>query len=130
MPARPSPSSTEEAAKDPSATGTTIRRVLVLADGGKKTVDALVKELESWLVARAGEVRVARDVRAFYKERLARSRTPDAWKPDALVVLGGDGAILAAVRAFADEPVPTLGINFGRVGFLALAESKDWRGAL
>lgn len=118
-------------ASEPSARSTRLERVLVLADAGKKPVDALLRDLEPWLAERVGEVRLARDVRAFYKERLARSRTSEpAWRPDALVVLGGDGAILAAVRAFADEPVPTLGINFGRVGFLALAESKDWRGAL
>ncbi|MBI5361536.1 MAG: NAD(+)/NADH kinase, partial [Planctomycetes bacterium] len=70
-------------------------------------------------------------VRAFYKARTATSKNAVApFRPDALVVLGGDGAILAAVRAFADEPVPTLGINFGRVGFLASAESSQWQEAI
>lgn len=108
-----------------------VRRVLVLADGKKEDVHALVRELEPFLAERVDEVRVERDVRAFYKARTARARANAApFRPDALVVLGGDGAILAAVRAFADEPVPTLGINFGRVGFLASAESGHWRAAL
>ena len=50
--------------------------------------------------------------------------------PDLVVVLGGDGAILGVVRAYADQPVPTIGINFGRVGFLASVPSGHWREAL
>jgi NAD+ kinase len=50
--------------------------------------------------------------------------------PDLVVVLGGDGALLGAVRAFAHTPVPTLGINLGRVGFLASTPAKHWREAL
>jgi NAD+ kinase len=30
------------------------------------------------------------------------------------------------VRAFAEDPVPTIGINFGRVGFLAPLEAGHW----
>jgi NAD+ kinase len=37
---------------------------------------------------------------------------------DLCLVLGGDGTMLRALQRFLGQPVPTLGVNFGRVGFL------------
>ena len=46
------------------------------------------------------------------------------------VVLGGDGTLLGAARRFIACPTPLLGINFGKVGFLAEAYSTEWREVL
>lgn len=46
-------------------------------------------------------------------------------KPDVCVVLGGDGSILYALRAYAGSGVPVFGINFGTIGFLAAAERDE-----
>ena len=43
---------------------------------------------------------------------------------DLVVVLGGDGTILTALRAFAGRGVPVLSFNFGEIGFLSTFE-KD-----
>ena len=105
--------------------------VLVLANAEKPAVRALITEIEPWLRARVRRVGVHGDVRAFREERrraLGKGRAEP--RPDLVVVLGGDGAILGAVAAFADDPVPTLGINLGQVGFLAATPASAWRDAL
>ena len=53
----------------------------------------------------------------------ARARA--ARRPTSLVVLGGDGTFLRAVRAVAEVDVPILGINLGKVGFLSKAEADE-----
>ena len=49
---------------------------------------------------------------------------------DLVCVLGGDGTFLRAARAIGGSGVPALGINLGRVGFLAKDESRDLERAL
>ncbi|MEZ4623892.1 MAG: NAD(+)/NADH kinase [Thermomicrobiales bacterium] len=51
-----------------------------------------------------------------------------AHEVDAIVVLGGDGLMMRAANSYPDTPL--LGINFGKVGFLALVERADWETAL
>jgi NAD+ kinase len=41
------------------------------------------------------------------------------------VVLGGDGTILKSLRIYAGTGVPTYGVNFGEVGFLATIDPDD-----
>ncbi|MHB1935645.1 MAG: NAD(+)/NADH kinase [Acidobacteriaceae bacterium] len=40
-------------------------------------------------------------------------------KPELVIVLGGDGTLLAAARAFARTQTPILSVNLGSLGFLA-----------
>ena len=44
---------------------------------------------------------------------------------DLVCVLGGDGTFLHAARGIGDSAAPTLGVNLGRVGFLAKVETDD-----
>lgn len=104
-----------------------VRRILVVADLEKPGVREFRWQILPWLEQRTERVELQGDVRAFVKARAAlppEARAHDV--PDLVVVLGGDGAILAAVRAFAQHPVPTVGINFGRVGFLASTPVSAW----
>lgn len=101
--------------------------VLVLADGTKREVQELLPALKSWLSLRARSVRVCSEPRALEGDEALRWTEP---RPQLVVVLGGDGALLGAVRAFSARPVPVLGINFGRVGFLTSVEASQWEPVL
>ena len=47
---------------------------------------------------------------------------------DAIIVLGGDGLLMRCANRYPN--IPILGINFGKVGFLASVEQRDWRAAM
>jgi NAD+ kinase len=49
---------------------------------------------------------------------------------DGLIALGGDGTLLGAMRLVASRPVPVLGVNFGRLGFLTAVEARELDSAL
>jgi NAD+ kinase len=49
---------------------------------------------------------------------------------DLVCVLGGDGTFLRTARAIGDSGVPALGVNLGRVGFLAKVETDGLEHAL
>lgn len=102
-----------------------VRRVMVLADRSKADVDELVQRLEPYLSERVDAVVVEGDLRAWCKEAARLGATGPEPTPDLVIVLGGDGSILAAVHAFARRPIPILGVNFGRVGFLASVPAAD-----
>jgi NAD+ kinase len=51
--------------------------------------------------------------------------TEAAMGAELVLVLGGDGTILRAAELSRDAAVPLLGVNLGRIGFLAEAESSD-----
>lgn len=51
-------------------------------------------------------------------------------KVDRVVVLGGDGTMLAVARALQDRQVPLFGVNFGKVGFLTPFSMDDLRSGI
>nr|MBA3672035.1 NAD(+)/NADH kinase [Gemmatimonadaceae bacterium] len=58
----------------------------------------------------------------------ARSLDPDA--VDALLTLGGDGTLLRGARLVEAQPVPILGVNLGRLGFLTCCPADGLESAL
>lgn len=59
------------------------------------------------------------------EERLKHGLPPagdDSADADLAVVLGGDGTMLRALARFLEQGLPVIGVNFGRVGFLASIE--------
>jgi NAD+ kinase len=49
---------------------------------------------------------------------------------DALLTLGGDGTLLRGARVIAPHPVPILGVNLGRLGFLTCCNADQLSNAL
>ena len=80
---------------------------------------------------------LAEEIAHYLKERGVSSWQCSAWEEeevachvsdlDLLITLGGDGTILRAARVAARHSVPILGLNLGRVGFLAEMGPEDWR---
>lgn len=53
-----------------------------------------------------------------------------AIKPDYLISLGGDGTMLETLEYIRDTNVPVLGVNTGRLGFLASVYKEDYTSAI
>ena len=106
--------------REPSVTTTTLPAVLaILRDAG---VQVLVP---------AGEV-VKHRILAPFSSGDGMVMRPGG--EDLILVLGGDGSILRALAREAGSGAPVIGINYGRVGFLASIEretlERDLRRAL
>jgi NAD+ kinase len=93
------------------------RRVVLLGDARKPRVREAVEQIAPFIRERA-------DLKAI---DLSGSFDLDFSDTDFVVIFGGDGSILAAARAMGDHPVPTIGVNFGKFGFLTDIRAQDVR---
>lgn len=84
---------------------------------------AALERAQAWCAANGV---TAWDAEADDRERIAA----ECVGSDLICVLGGDGTFLRAARGIGDSAAPTLGINLGRVGFLAKVETDDLEEAL
>ena len=117
-----------------STTGSTVHspsavaRAAVVTHG---TPEAIADGFERLLrVAEDAGVRLllAEDERR--KHASAGAAPADDGEADLAVVLGGDGTMLRALNRFLGTGVPVLGVNFGRVGFLATIPAAELESGL
>jgi NAD+ kinase len=99
--------------------GPTFKTIGVISRPRRSNLFALVPPLLQWLEARG--------LRVLYDEETAsalpnpskgQTREHLADQSDILLVLGGDGTLLAAARVAASRRIPILPINMGSLGFL------------
>jgi NAD+ kinase len=83
-----------------------VRKVAVLTHGKPDTIGDAVQRFERAAQAAGAEV-------------------VDDGDADLLVVLGGDGTMLRALKHSLDTGAPVLGVNFGRVGFLTALDDAE-----
>jgi NAD+ kinase len=84
-------------------------RLLIIANTDKPKVATALKEMIPWIEKRVQVIGVDTQINN-------EQHRVDA---DAILVLGGDGTLLSAARRLAGRQIPLLGVNFGRLGFLA-----------
>ena len=95
------------------------KRVAVITHGKPETIGAALRRLQE--VAEELGVELL-----FSEEEIEKHDLGDAGggdRADLAVVLGGDGTMLRGLRRFLGTGVPVLGVNFGRVGFLAAVQA-------
>lgn len=92
-------------------------RLLIVANIAKSGVRPALDSLLPWLKGRAEIVGVDENA------------TTDLTKvnADAILVLGGDGTLLSVARRLGGRPLLVMGVNFGRLGFLASFTASDVR---
>jgi NAD+ kinase len=97
----------------------TIRRAVVVSTKFKPEAHDLAREIAATLGRRG--IETVLDLAGELD--LSRAAAGAAL----LVAVGGDGTILGTARSLAGLPVPTMGINIGKLGFLAEFSADDLR---
>ena len=97
------------------------RTVGLIAKRGDARVGETLGRLIAMLRARGLEVLLDADSRGTYSGRDTTEVARDALggRCDLVIVVAGDGTFLSAARSLVDQDVPLLGVNLGRLGFLA-----------
>jgi len=95
-----------------------IRTIGIALKTDQPRLGSVVRDIAKWLQDRGVELLIGPD--ASKVSGLSGMPLVElADKVDLMVVLGGDGTLLAVVRAIGERAVPVLGVNLGTLGYLA-----------
>ncbi len=110
------------------------KRIALTVKAGRAPDPSGVGALVARIVAllRSNGVEVALDDAAASHAGATRGRKLEqiVEGADLLVVLGGDGSVLAGVRAVGARSIPVLAVNLGRLGFLTAVNPDEAEAAL
>ena len=104
-----------------------MRRAAVITHGKPPTIGPALDRLEK--VAREAGVELLLPDEEVEKHGVGEPEA-DLTGADIAVVLGGDGTMLRALQRFLGTDVPVIGVNFGRVGFLASIQQNELESGL
>ncbi len=105
-----------------------VRRAAVITHGKPGTIGPALERLEK--VADEAGVELLLPDEEVAKHGGIGEPDQNLTAADIAVVLGGDGTMLRALQRFLGTDIPVIGVNFGRVGFLASTEQDDLETAL
>ena len=100
----------------------------IISKPQKHELGTILPELRTWLTARGWSCIFDRESTAYLDHSAEIGITRDEMadrSPDLVVVLGGDGTLLATARAFAHTGIPLLSVNLGSLGFLTEVPLTD-----
>src|SRR3972149_754845 len=95
-----------------------MKRIGKIAKTDKPQAVDVSRELISWLKSKDREPVIDETLGRLLEIPGGCSREEVASKSDMLLVLGGDGTLLAAARLAGATGIPILGVNLGSLGFL------------
>lgn len=96
-----------------------MRTIAIIAKPQKPELGQILGDLKGWLQGRGFAVRMDTVAGCYVADEDAvRREDLPKHNPELVVVLGGDGTLLAAARVFAKTGTPILSVNLGSLGFL------------
>ena len=105
-----------------------VRRAAVVTHGKPQTIGPALERLEK--VAREAGVELLLPGEEVEKHGVGEPKEDLLTTADIAVVLGGDGTMLRALQRFLGTDIPVIGVNFGRVGFLATIQPNELESGL
>src|SRR5258707_8791084 len=97
----------------------TLKTVGIISRPRREQLSAVIPPLLQWLEAHGIRALLDKETGSSVDQSAtARTRQELARESDLLLVLGGDGTLLAAARVAAPHGIPLLPLNMGSLGFL------------
>ena len=99
-------------------------KIAIFSTTYKEEIDAPLRQTVNFLLSRGVDVLIERD---FYSQIATKMKNfptcktinTDTLNADLVISIGGDGTFLTTAACIGDKNIPILGINTGRLGFLA-----------
>lgn len=103
-----------------------MRKIGIISKPRNAAVGPVLAALVSWLQERHLDVLIDEETGEASPSGVAcMARSEIAAIADLLIVLGGDGTLLATARAVHERSVPILAVNLGALGFLTVTTQEE-----